>query len=65
MSKQGGEEAEVYAAMERWPESDSKRTELALIAEAIGMRWEGEPYALETGSVLAAVRRAIGGTDHE
>lgn len=64
MNKEGGEEAEVYAAMERWRESDSKRTELALIAEAVGLEWEGEPFVLETGAVLAAVRHSIGGTDH-
>lgn len=48
-------EDEVYAAMQRWPELDSRRTELGLIAETLGLEFEGEPR-LETGVVLGAVR---------
>lgn len=63
MSKQG---AEVYEAMEkRWRNSNARVVEIGLIAEAVGLQWKGEPNALETGSVLAAVRRAVGETDHE
>jgi hypothetical protein len=56
---------EVHAAMERWRGANVKRAELGLIAETVGLEWEGEPWNLETGAVLGAVREAInaGGKD--
>jgi hypothetical protein len=53
--------AEVYEAMEnRWRESNAAQAELGLIAEAVGVEFDGEPTLIERGVVLAAVRERCG-----